>query len=1119
MDEVERLEQAIRALEAQRGSLGDAIVDVALAPMREKLASLRQAPGIEARRVVTALFSDLAGFTAMSERMDPEDVREIMNHYLSAWQASVEAHGGVVEKFIGDAVMAVFGLTTVREDDPQQAVACGLDMLGKLESLNQDYAAHYGLHLNVRIGIHTGPVVVSTLGERKGHDFVAVGDTINLASRLQSAAPVNGILISHDTQRHIHGVFDCQALEPILVKGKTQPIRVYAVKGWRASTQRTTGRGIAGLSTPLVGRQAELVQLQHLYEQVVHTQAACMVMITGDPGVGKSRLLAEFSAWVDMQPSPEPSILSATAHAHTADIPYSLLHSAFSKRCDILESDAQAEMQSKLVNCLEAGFEQDGLMKTHFIGALLGFDFFNSPFLQGVRDDPRQLRERALFYLGQWLSAQAQAQPVFLALDDIQWADQASLETVHWLIEHCAAEPVLVVCLARQKLGKMQPQWETRLAQARYLSHWLKLKPLSAQDSARLLQEILAGGSQSTAPAIQRLQELVIDTAGGNPYYLEELLKMLFEQEIIQREDGSWRVDAERLGAMETPPTLNALLQARLDSLPASEREVLQKAAVIGRVFWDQLLQVLQGDRLALGQHLDGLLQREMIYQHETSTFEDSQEFGFEHVLLRDVAYDTLLRKHRQGIHARIAQWLGQHAGQQNRRVEFAPVVAHHYDQAGVAREAAEWWLLAAQNARRRGGLAEGRHNLDRALALIPTQESDLRWATLYEYCGLLAEIGDLPARQANEAELLHLAKASGDPRKLALAYQKIATTHGYQGDNSQALEALQIAHQYAQQCQDLTILVGVSSFMIATLTRMGRLQQAGVEAQHCLALARKLTDERELVIALVNASLYYAAIGDHSQSAGLVQEAVELSRKLGDLVGQARGLNNLGYSYVIMGLYEQGAQALRQSAQISESIGAWRDVAYARLNLGLAHIGSGKTDSAIQELENGTHSLSEQGDAFGQAAGALYHGFVLEAAHQARQAAAKHSQAVERFAYLHMTGSELDGRAGLARCFLALGDLPGARAQADLVWQHLKEPGEQALEFPIAAFLACAEVFAACHDQTAARQAFARGNAELQRLAGQISDPEWRVSFLANVPSHRLLAQKFQEFGDDQVQ
>ena len=263
-EERDRLRAAVAALEAQRAKLGDEVVDAGLRPLVERIAQL-QSPVTEERKLVTTLFADLVGFTAMSERLDPEDVRTVVDRYFAAWTATIEGRGGVVEKFIGDAVMAVFGMRQAQEDDPERAILAALDMVASLDVLNDALADEGGPALEMRVGINTGEVVIGAVGDRPHEEWIAVGDPINVASRLQAEAPVNGVLIAHSTFRHVRGVFDVREVAPLALKGKKELVRAYVVERAKPRAFRAPARGVEGVENPMVGREAELERLRDAY--------------------------------------------------------------------------------------------------------------------------------------------------------------------------------------------------------------------------------------------------------------------------------------------------------------------------------------------------------------------------------------------------------------------------------------------------------------------------------------------------------------------------------------------------------------------------------------------------------------------------------------------------------------------------------------------------------------------------------------------------------------------------------------------------------------------------------------------------------------------------------------
>ncbi|MBI1879683.1 MAG: AAA family ATPase, partial [Chloroflexi bacterium] len=405
MNEIEQLEQAIAALEAQRALLGDAVADVAIAPLREKLAALQtpspsphtrgmpQEPTEQQRKQVTVLFADVSGFTAMSETMDPEEVSATMNALWSRLDTAITANGGWIDKHIGDAVMALFGVPTVREDDPERAIRAALAMQAELRAFTgaseeSPTTPENAPKLRMRIGINTGLALLGKVGTTG--EYTAMGDAVNLASRLEHAAPVGGILISHDTYRHVRGVFDVLPLEPISVKGKTEPIQVYVVRAAKPRAFRIPTRGVEGIETRTIGREAELQQLQEALFAAYNERKTHLVSIVAHAGVGKSRLLYEFHNWLELQPE-RIMLFKGRATQETTQLPYSLIRRVLAYRFDIQENDSAAVAREKLEQGMLKVMGADSTEKIHFIGHLIGFDFSNSPYLQGILADARQV--------------------------------------------------------------------------------------------------------------------------------------------------------------------------------------------------------------------------------------------------------------------------------------------------------------------------------------------------------------------------------------------------------------------------------------------------------------------------------------------------------------------------------------------------------------------------------------------------------------------------------------------------------------------------------------------------------------------------------------------------------
>jgi class 3 adenylate cyclase len=711
------------------------------------------------RRLVTILFSDIKGSTAISEDLDPEDVLEVMDGAFDFLIAPIYSYEGTLARLMGDAILAFFGAPLAHEDDPERAVRAGLEIVAGAQAYAQRLEQERGIRgFTVRVGIHTGQVVVGEVGSDLRAEYTAMGDAVNLAARMEQAAPPGGILITQATYRHVRGVFDVQAQPPLLVKGRTEPVLSYVVERAKPRAWRMGSRGVEGVETRMVGREVELLAMQQAYHEVVEDTEVRVVMVTGEPGVGKSRLLDEFTEWVELERL-RAGYLRGRATVEGRAAAYGLWRDLFAYQFGMLETDTATGALDKF----RAGMA--GLLQPEqadLVGHLVGFDFSASPAVAGLLGSP-SFGQVASAYLVQYLRTLVGQGPVVMLLEDLHWADDSSLDLLALVVERLPDIPLLVVGAARPELWERRPNWgEGQEAYSR-----LELKPLSKGASRSLVLEIL----QNVPEVPEAVQQLVVEGAEGNPFYAEELVKMLVEDGAIVPGEDEWRVEMERLAQVRVPSTLTAVLQARLDALPREEKEVLQRASVVGREFWGSLVGELASDVVASGE-VRGLLAalrgRELVYRRERSVFGGTEEYLFKHAVLRDVTYETVLLKLRRRYHAQVAAWLEGHAGE--RLVEYLSLIARHYELAGEASNAIVYLLRAGQVAARQYANPEAIGHFRRALALLDKaspQESAVDAqpeiaAQLHEGLGdVLARIGQhAEAQDVYQRALAHLSEA-----------------------------------------------------------------------------------------------------------------------------------------------------------------------------------------------------------------------------------------------------------------------------------------------------------------------------------------------------------------------
>ena len=923
MNEREQLEQAIAHLESQRVILGEAVVEASVAALREKLTAL--VPSLtQQRKQVTLLFADVSGFTAVAGMMDPEEITDLMNSLWQDLDAIIVQHGGSIDKHIGDAVMALWGREEAREDDPERAVRAALAMQAALAMFHD---AHQ-LKLSMRIGLNTGPVLLGEVGSRG--EYTAMGDVVNMASRLEQAAPVGGVLISHETYQHVRGLVEVQSLAPLSVKGKAEPLQVYLVQRMRPAAFRMGRRGLPQIDTSMIGRTAELQQLQDTLTRTMTTGQRQMITIVGEIGVGKSRLLYEFERRLGRQPE-VVAVFKGRANQEIQNLPYGLLRTLFIFQFQIMESDRAEIARQKLEQGLATvlGDTERGRMQAHFIGHLLGFDFSHSLYLRGVLDDTRQIRDRALTYLTAFFSVVTRQYPTLFFLDDLHWADESSLAALEHVITKIGQHPLLIIGLTRPNLLERRPSW----GKDQDFHRQLVLQPLSQAESRRLVREIL----RKVDRVPPELQAKVVERAEGNPYYVEELIKMLIEERVIVPDQPHWRIAQDRLAELTVPSTLTGILQARLDSLSLSERITIQQASVIGRVFWDDAVVHMNGadvveeiDQGDIPSILSSLNSKEMIFQRAPASFAGAQEYIFKHTVLRDVTYESVLKRLRRIYHALAAEWLI--AQSKERAIEYAGLIADHLVLAGELNQATRYLRQAGRHAAGQFANVAAVTFFSRALDIVPEQ----KLAERYEILLAREKVFDLQGERENQwrdlLALNNLAEALDDPSKRAEIALRQANYRMSTSDYPGAISIAQSVMALAQSVSETNIEAQGQLVWGQALRRQGHYEQAKAQLRLALDLARETPVEGMI---LNNLGIIAAELGDYGSSRMYFEQSLVICRQTGNQKSEGDALNNLGIVVGRQGDYEGAKQYYEQALHLKQEIGDRQGEAMVIDNLG----------------------------------------------------------------------------------------------------------------------------------------------------------------------------------------
>ncbi|MET0404158.1 MAG: tetratricopeptide repeat protein, partial [Cystobacter sp.] len=737
--------------------------------------------------------------------------------------------------------------------------------------------------------------------------------------------------------------------------------------------------------------------------------------------------------------------------------------------------------------------------------SLIGFDFSNSPHLKGTPLDEQSLRARGLESLGEYFRALLRREPMVLFLEDVHWADDSALDLLERLLRTLAPERLLVVCTARPEFFERRPGW------ARSPSHVrLELRPLTPDDSHRLVAELLRK-VESIPPA---LEELVVRRAEGNPFYLEELIQMLLEEGVILAGHEHWRVEPGRLTSLKVPSTLSGVLQARLDSLPGHEREVLQRASVVGRVFWDEPLLTMSGplpDAVSLHDTLAALQERELIFEQSNSAFAGAREYTFKHAIVREVAYDTVLKRDRRTFHGFIAEWLLARGGERSR--EHLGLLADHLEASGQGERAATCLRRAAEEALSLFAHAEARAFLERALALSSAGNTAERYAIVAARERVHAILGERREQRQDLDDMDTCARRLDDDERrteAALRRALYAVEVGEYALGEQAvIEALRLARNRGDLVSEA--LAHLSWGRMLRHLR-GSFQEARDHFERALALAESARLPQLEVESLLNLSAAMHEDGEFSSSLQSIERVIPFCQSLGDRWLECSARRYLAYVRKSLGDFVAARAGFEQTLQFSRVIGYrfWEGMDCT--NLARIHYHLGDTTGALELSEQGLRISEEIGSPRYQGYGWMSRGLALSALGQLPEAREAFQRSRDIRARLHMPLLEGEAMTGLAAVALAEGEPDAALGYVEQLLPHL-ERMHQGVEEPFWCWLTCFRVLRA-HQDARAPRLLETAHARLHAQVDKLREEDSRRSFLA-ITAHRALLDEWRLLGE----
>jgi class 3 adenylate cyclase/tetratricopeptide (TPR) repeat protein len=893
----------------------------------------------EVRKTVTVVFTDLVGSTSLGESLDSESLREVLGRYFNAMQAVLEGHGGTVEKFIGDAIVAVFGLPQLREDDALRAVQAAIAMREVLAELNKVLESGWGITLAVRTGVNTGEVVAGDITE--GQRLVT-GDTVNVAARLEQAAGAGEILLGDLTYRLVRPAVEVELVEQLALKGKAEHVPAYRLRAVREAEQADRR------ATPLVGRDAELDALMAAFEEARTVSSCQLATVLGAPGMGKSRLVDEF---VDML-GEQISVSRGRCLSHGRGVTYWPIVEIAREAAGILDDDAPEVAQKKIYSLVGDRNVADRL------ASVIGLSAAQFPV------------EEAFWGVRKFLESLCEPCPLVAVIEDVHWAETTLLD----LIEHvlsAAETPMLLICTARPEFFEIRPQWDTLDDSVAVL-----LNPLGEDEAA-----LVARNSLGDAGLDEEVQVRIVAAAEGNPLFVEQMLSMLIDDGLLARENGQW-VSSSDLDEITVPPTIQALLAARLDLLGPDERAVIEAASVAGLVFPEEALRELVSAEIAerIEPVLASLTRKHLVHREPKITGSDDR-YRFDHVLIRDAAYQGMLKRARAVLHERFVGWADRVNQDRDRALEFQEILGYHLEQAHknldelgpldehgleLGRRAADRLSSAGRRAFARGDMPSAANLLRRAAVLLPEQDS-FRLELIPDLGEALLEVGEFPWAEVFLEEAIN-ARHSGNGLVPALAELLLLRLKAQAGSAerwSERLveEASRTLEQSGEEGDD-AIIATIWRLLAVAHGSSGRYALATGAAERAIEHARRANDRRQVRLAAAHYSV--AALHGPTPVPEAIRRCEEITSEVqGDRRTHGVVTSVLAALLAMRGEFERARGLYKEAQALLADLGPTVVGATTSLETVWVERLAGDLAAAERELRRDYESLTELGERY----------------------------------------------------------------------------------------------------------------------------------------------------------
>ncbi len=893
---------------------------------------------VETRKTVTFVFNDVVGSTSLGEQLDPEPLRRVMTTYFERMRAVLERHGGNVEKYIGDAIVAVFGIPEVHEDDALRAVRAASEMRSTLDELNRELEDRHGVRIEARTGVNTGEV----LAQETQADTPLTADVTNTAARLEQAAGTGEILIGESTYRLVRDAVTVEPAGPLELKGKAAP-----QTAWRLLEITPEAPGVARrLDSPIVGRDRELSLLREAFDRATQGPSCRLVTVIGPPGVGKTRLSAELISWLEGR----ARVLQGRCLPYGDGITYWPVAEVIREAGAIREEEAAEEAVAKIASL--CGDDEDTATIAERLTSVIGLTDNLAP------------PQETFWAVRRLLEAMARHEPLAVVFDDIHWGEATFLDLVEYLAGWSTGAPILLLCLTRPDLMDSRPAWGTAVPDATSI----RLDPLTEEDSERLIDNLLG-----RAPLDEEVRARIRLAAEGNPLFVEEILRMLVDDGLLQLDDGRWGAAGD-LESISIPPTISALLSARLERLSREELAVVQRAAVVGKVFWWGAVAELSpvAEQSTVGGHLQALVRKELV-RPDRSRFTDEDAFRFSHILIRDAAYAGTTKELRAELHEGFADWVERRTA--DRMSEFEEVVGYHLEQAhrcrtelgldgeaipGLAARAARHLASAGERALKRVDIHAAINLLSRATQLMDRGDSE-RVELLIDLVEALMEAGHMDQAREVVEEAAAEVEARSDDRLAAhvlMGRWYIRRSEGPGEFEPAERDGLGAAEVFRTHGDELGLarawqMVGVARWWA------GRAGDAEDALERARQHARAAGDPRKEAESLLTLSAVVAQGPRPTEEGASWAEAI-LEEHAGTRTVEAAMLHTLAHIRAWQGQFDEARSLARRYREILRENGQEANWADSSECEGDVLLMAGDVEGAIRLMEEGQRRFEE---------------------------------------------------------------------------------------------------------------------------------------------------------------